>query len=84
MKYKLIMCVANIQHTSWWWNGKSVYKFETLDELLDFMIKHIPLKERDIDFIHKNDGKQDNGRLACTSWYDVEKGEPQMTEYTSF
>lgn len=84
MKYELIMVIANIEHKSWWWNGKSNYNFETLDELLIFMNKHIPLKQSDIEFIIKNDGKQENGKLACTSWYTVEKGEHQMTEYTSF
>lgn len=95
MKYKLKMVVANISHKSWWWNGKSVYEFETLKELEDFMIEHIPLdkcealnymtrRESEIDFIRKNDKKKSNGKLASTSWYEVEKGEHQMTEYTSF
>jgi len=92
MKYKLRMVVSNIRHKSWWWNGKSNYEFETLDELIDFMSEHIPLKEfsgcnymkSDINSIYENDKKYDNGRLACTSWYEVEKGEHQMTDYTSF
>jgi len=78
------MVIANIKHTSWWWNGKSCYRFDTLDELLGFMNKHIPLRKSDIDFIRNNDKKRNNGRLACTSWYEVEKGEHEMTEYTSF
>jgi hypothetical protein len=84
MKYKLVMVVANIKHTSWWWNGKSCYEFEVLEELLNFMSKHIPLKQRDVDFIRKNDENKKNGGLADTSWYRVEKGEHQMTDYTSF
>jgi len=84
MKYKLIMIIANIKHKSWWWNGKSIYQFEALAELLKFINKHIPITESDIDFICKNDEKKNNGRLTCTSWYEIEKGEHQMTEYTSF
>ena len=85
--YRLIMVVANIGHTSWyrsWQNKKTVYTFETIDELIDFMWKHIPMRDRDVDFIRNNDANQHNGRLACTSWYEVKKGEDQMTEYTSF
>ena len=84
MKYKLIMVVSNIQHKSWWWNGKSSYEFETLSELISFMESHIPITKRDIDFICENDEKKDARGLANTSWYAVEKGEHQMTEYTSF
>ena len=84
MKYKLIMVVANISHKSWWWNGKSFYEFNTIDELINFMEENIPITQKAIDFIRKNDQSKNNGRLACTSWYEVEKGEHQMTEYTSF
>lgn len=48
------------------------------------MTAHIPMSDRDIDIIYDNDDKKENGRLDCTSWYTVEKGEHQMTEYTSF
>ena len=82
--YKLIMSVANIKHKSWWWDGKPFYEFGTIDELIDFMKTNIPMSKRDVEFICKNDKEQQNGRLACTSWYDVEKGEHEMTEYTSF
>lgn len=82
--YKLIMTVSNISHKDWWWNGNSAYKFKTLQDLLDFMSEHIPTTERDVNFITENDKRQQTGRLACTSWYEVEKGEHQMTEYTSF
>lgn len=82
--YRLEMVVANIKHQSWWWNGKPICEFDDIDELIDFMIKHIPMTNEDINFIYNNDKKQKNGRLACTSWYSVEKGEHQMTEYTSF
>ena len=85
--YRLIMAVANINHTSWyrsWQNRKTVYRFDSIDELIDFMWKHIPMKDRDVDFIRNNDAKYQHGRLACTSWYEVKKGEDQMTEYTSF
>ena len=79
--YELIMVIANIKH---WWNGKSFYRFNTIDELIDFMTSHIPMRERDIEFIYSNDMKKDNGNLANTSWYRVHKGEYEMTEYTSF
>ena len=85
--YKLIMVVANIGHTSWYssWNNKKVfYTFETVDELIDFMWEHIPMRDRDVKFIRDNDAKKKNGKIANTSWYVVQKGEEQMTEYTSF
>lgn len=84
MKYKLIIVVANVKHTSWWWNGKSEYEFETIDTLIDFMIEHMPLTNKDVDFIYRNDKNKDNGRLACTLGYEIEKGQYEMTEYTSF
>lgn len=84
MKYTLTMCVANIKHTSWWWYGKPTMKFETIEGLISFMRSHIPLRPRDMLFIIENDKKQEHGRLACTSWYEVRKGDPMMTEYTSF
>lgn len=34
--------------------------------------------------MRKADGKKTDGHIASTSWYDVYKGEPQMTEYTSY
>ena len=82
--YELKMVIANIKHKSWWWNGKPYYKFETIDELINFMMTHIPMTNRSIEFIYENDKKKQNGRLACTSWYEVEKGAHEMTEYTSF
>lgn len=85
--YRLIMVVANISHTPWyrsWQNRKTVYAFETIDELIDFMREHIPMRDRDVAFIRSNDAKKKDGRLACTSWYEVKKGEDLMTEYTSF
>ena len=85
--YRLIMVVANIGHTSWYrsWNNKKItYAFDTIDELIDFMWEHIPMRNRDVDFIRNNDAKIQSGRLVCTSWYEVKKGKDQMTEYTSF
>jgi hypothetical protein len=81
------MVVANIGHTFWyrsWQNRKTVYTFETIYELINFMWEHIPMRDRDVDFIRNNDAKNQSGRLACTSWYEVKKSEDQMTEYTSF
>lgn len=83
-KYRLIMTIPNIKHKSWWWNGQPIYGFDTVDELLCFMKSKIPMCQRDIELIRNNDSLKENGRIACTSWYDVEKGEDQMTEYTSF
>lgn len=82
--YTLEMVVANIRHTYWWWDDNPIYKFGTIEEALLFMKKHIPMRDRDIAFILDNDKKRDRGNLANTSWYLLRKGEPQMTEYTSF
>lgn len=82
--YTLEMCIANIRHKSWWWNGAPFYKFDTLDNLIDFMLIHIPGTILFVDSIRKNDLIKEHGRLAITSWYLIRKGEEQMTEYTSF
>lgn len=85
--YKLTMCVANIGHMPWYrnWNSRSaVYTFNDIEELVSFMWENIPMRDRDVGFIRENDINQKNGRLACTSWYEVVKGEREMTEYTSF
>lgn len=82
--YKLIMCTANIKHKDWWWDGKPAYQFITIEGLIDFMKVLIPVDKKDIESIRKNDKKKTCGRLACTSWYEVKKGEDLMTEYTSF
>jgi hypothetical protein len=78
--YKLEMTMANIRH---WWRGKPRYQFDTFDELIYFMVKNGLATETDIQIMRKGDEKQ-NARIACTSWYTVQKGEHQMTEYTSF
>lgn len=83
-KYRLRMVVANIGHTSWWWKGKPFYEFDTVDELLAFMESRIPITQRETALIRKCDEKTQNGRIGCTSWYEIKKGEEQMTEYTSF
>lgn len=85
--YKLTMCVANIAHKPWYrnWNNRSaVYTFNDIEELIGFMWDNIPMRYREVEIIRENDINQKNGRLACTLWYEVVKGENQMTEYTSF
>jgi hypothetical protein len=82
--YRLEMCTPNLKYISWWRGGKSLYKFDTIDELIDFMSANIPMTIGDMDFIYREDKKKQVGRLACTSWYTIEKGKRQMTEYTSF
>lgn len=81
--YKLIMVIANIKHKTWWWNGKSVYSFDDLESLFRFMTSRIPGTAENIVTICARDNAITDGRLYCTSWYDVEKGDKQMTEYTS-
>ena len=83
MNYTIEMCVANIKHKEWW-NGAAIIEFETIQDVISFIRSHIPVKQRDIDFIIENDKNKSRGRLACTSWYSVRKGDPMMTEYTSF
>lgn len=36
------------------------------------------------NLMRKYDSEKTDGNLASTSWYDVYKGEPQMTEYTLY
>ncbi len=83
--YRLIMCVPNIAHTKWWWKGQSTYRFDSIMALFAFMNCRIPmLQKADFDRMLDADREKSAGRLACTSWYEVKKGEDQMTEYTSF
>lgn len=84
--YKLIICTANIKHYDWW-NGKNSYKFETIDEVIQCLKDIFPrgsIREWEFSNMIKHDKETENGRIASTSWYDVIKGEEQMTEYTSF
>lgn len=84
MMYKLIMVVNNIMHQCWWWNGKSFYEFETVENLIEFIKEKIPVRAREIERIYEEDKVKTNGNLANNSWFRVEKGKHQMTEYTSF
>lgn len=83
-KYRLKMVVANISHTSWWWNGKSFYEFDTINELLSFMASKMPMTQREINLIRWYDHKKKDGHISNTLWYEIKKGEDLMTEYTSF
>lgn len=85
--YKLTMCVANIGNKPWyrnWNNRNAVCTFNDIEELIGFMWDNIPMRDREVEIIRNNDAQKKNGRIACTSWYEVVKGENQMTEYTSF
>lgn len=63
-KYRLRMVVANISHTSWWWNGKSFYEFDTINELLSFMASKMPMTQREINLIRWYDHKKKTDTLA--------------------
>lgn len=68
--YKLKLCMANIR--SWWKYGeKSVYEFETFDELTEFMRKHG--LDSHFDLLKKFNAEKEYGCIACTSWYEVIK-----------
>lgn len=68
---------------------RTVFFFYSLDELISFMQIAGLLQESSFDMrienlMRKYDSEKTDGNLASTSWYDVYKGEPQMTEYTSY
>lgn len=90
--YKIIICVANIRHYNWW-KGKPFYQFDTLDEVIHCLEHIFPqnsIREWVIKRMIESDQerqkgiKSSNGSIACTSWYEVIRGEKEMTEYTSY
>lgn len=83
--YKIIVCTANLSHKSWW-NGKASYKFDTFQEVVRCLKEIFPpnsVAERELTRMAKSDAETENGCIACTSWYEIIKGERPMTEYTS-
>lgn len=83
--YRVELSLANLRHKPWWTWGDipQIYTFDSLDETVRFLANHHLVRQQDIEFIQKQDGRLESGRLCCTSWYTVTKGEEQMTEYTS-
>ena len=84
--YKVIICTANLQHKPWW-KGKSRYSFNSIDDVIKCLKEIFPqgsIREWEFDNMKKYDTEKENGCIACTSWYEIIKGELQMTEYTSF
>lgn len=90
--YKIIICVANLQHYDWW-KGKTVYKYDTLEEVIRCLNSIFPphsIRDWEVNRMIKCDKdrqhgvKSENGRIASTSWYEVIRGKEEMTEYTSF
>lgn len=82
--YKIIICTANISHKSWW-NGKPSYKFDSFAEVVRCLKEIFPpnsIREWEFARMAKCDAETENGRIACTSWYEIIKGERPMTEYT--
>lgn len=90
-EYKLVVSPNFTHKPRWKQNGfdRTVFFFYSLDELISFMQIAGLLQDSSFDMrieseMRKADGKKTDGRIASTSWYDVYKGEPQMTEYTSY
>lgn len=84
MNYTIEICIPNIKHAPFWWNGKPIYEFETMQEVTEFIKNHFPNEDRYINFMIENDKKTARGSLGCTSWYQVRKGARLMTDYTAF
>lgn len=84
MKYTIEICIPNIKHCPFWWHGNAIYEFETMQEVTEFIKKHIPNQDRYINFMIANDEKRARGSLGCTSWYQVRKGARLMTDYTAY
>lgn len=82
--YTLELSIPNIEHRPWWWGGKQIYKFNTMDEVIQFIKAHMPHQDRYINFMIENDKERNRGTLGCTSWYRLRKGEAMMTDYTSY
>lgn len=83
--YKIIVCTANLFHKSWW-KGKASYKFDTFQEVVRCLKEIFPpnsIADWEFTRMAKSDAKTENGCIACTSWYEIIKGERPMTEYTS-
>lgn len=78
--YKLRIVVENLPD----WKDKPVWNFISIMDAISFLDANFHLPEWEKDRIRKNDATKENGSLACTSWYELEKGEHQMTAYTSW
>lgn len=90
-EYKLVVSPNFTHKPRWKQNGfdRTVFSFYSLDELISFMQIAGLLQDSSFDMrienlMRKYDSEKTDGSIASTSWYDVYKGEPQMTEYTSY
>jgi hypothetical protein len=83
--YKIEIHLNNLRHKDWWtWGSIPIYyTFGSLSTVLLFLRDHKLVRPQDEEFITKQDARLETGRLACTSWYTITKGEESMTEYTS-
>lgn len=84
-KYRIELSLANLRHKPWWVWGDipQVYEFDSLNTVMCFLTDHNLVRQQDMEFITKQDARLETGRLSCTSWYTITKGEEGMTEYTS-
>ena len=75
----------NLRHKPWWVWGDipQIYEFDSLNKVMCFLTEHHLVRQQDMEFITKQDARLETGRLVCTSWYTITKGEEGMTEYTS-
>lgn len=90
-EYKLVVSPNFTHKPRWKQNGfnRTVFFFYNLDEVISFMstsglLSDSPMDRRIVRMMREADSEKTDGSIASTSWYDVYKGEPQMTEYTSY
>ena len=83
--YTIEIHLNNLRHKDWWtWGDIPLYHtFGSLNTALLFLRDHKLVRPQDEEFIIKQDKRVVNGRLCCTSWYTITKGEEGMTDYTS-
>lgn len=83
--YRVELSLANLRHKPWWVWGDipRIYEFDSLNKVMCFLTDHNLVRQQDMEFITKQDARLETGRLSCTLWYTITKGEEGMTEYTS-
>ncbi len=71
--YVLSISENNVKHLPWWWDGDSVSKFQTINQLVQFLQRHIPVSEKTIAEIYRTDAQIQYGVIFQNTWYKVEK-----------
>ena len=86
LSYGIRIEIANMgPKSSFPWNGKPYYEFDTIDEVCGFLSRtQLERSSKWLDRLREEDRLKGYGRLACNSWYEVIKGGTEPTDYQMF